>query len=47
MRETIFSARGLTKTYLTGDVEVRAVAGLDLDIYAGEVVVLLGASGSG
>ena len=47
MRETIFSARGLTKTYRTGDVEVRAVAGLDLDIYAGEVVVLLGASGSG
>ena len=41
------SARGLTKVYSTGDVEVHALRGVDLDLYAGELVVLLGASGSG
>ena len=47
MQETIFSARGLTKVYTSGEVEVRALAGVDLDIFGGEVVVLLGPSGSG
>ena len=47
MAEVVFEARGLTKTYRTGDVEVRALAGVDLDLYAGELVVLLGPSGSG
>jgi putative ABC transport system ATP-binding protein len=30
-----------------GEVEVHALRGIDLDLYAGELIVLLGASGSG
>ncbi len=47
MPEAVFRARGLTKTYLSGEVEVRALAGVDLEIFAREMVVLLGPSGSG
>ncbi len=43
----IFHAQGLTKTYLMGEVEVQALRGVDIDLYPGEFVVLLGASGSG
>ena len=41
------SARGLSKTYVMGEVEVRALRTVDLDLYEGELVVLLGPSGSG
>ena len=46
-REPLFKARGLTKIYASGELEVRALDGVDLDLYEGELVVLLGASGSG
>ena len=43
----IFEVRGLTKTYGMGEASVHALAGVDLDLFAGELVVLLGPSGSG
>ncbi|MAM13517.1 MAG: ABC transporter [Rhizobiaceae bacterium] len=46
-RKPIFSARGISKVYTSGEVEVKALAGVDLDLFDGEMVVLLGPSGSG
>jgi putative ABC transport system ATP-binding protein len=46
-RPVVFRARGLTKVYGMGTAEVHALAGVDLDLYEGELVVLLGPSGSG
>ncbi|MHC4908135.1 MAG: ABC transporter ATP-binding protein [Planctomycetota bacterium] len=43
----VFRARGITKTYDVGDVVVHALRGVDIDLYAGEFMVLLGPSGSG
>jgi putative ABC transport system ATP-binding protein len=41
------SARGVTKVYHTGEVEVHALRGVDLDLFPREMAVLLGPSGSG
>jgi len=45
--EIVFRARGLTKIYDMGEVQVHALRGVDVDLVAGEMVVLLGPSGSG
>ena len=41
------SAKHLSKVYGTGELEVVALDDVSLDLYAGELVVLLGPSGSG
>jgi ABC-type nitrate/sulfonate/bicarbonate transport system ATPase subunit len=46
-REALFRARGLSKVYRMGEVEVQALPSVDLDLYEGEFVVLLEPSGSG
>ena len=43
----VFVARGITKVYHMGEVDVHALQGVDLELYEGEFVVLLGPSGSG
>lgn len=47
MEQPVFHTDGITKVYDTGEVKVFALRGVDLDIYAGEMTVLLGPSGSG
>jgi putative ABC transport system ATP-binding protein len=43
----VFETRGLTKVYDMGEVQVHALRGIDMELYYGELVVLLGPSGSG
>ena len=45
--EPVFQARGLSKVYRMGEVEVHALNKMNLELFRGEFLVLLGASGSG
>ena len=47
MAEPLLEARGLDKTYRRGAERVHAVAGIDLALFPGELVALVGPSGSG
>ncbi len=46
-RELVFEVRGITKVYHQGEVEVHALRGIDLQLFSGDFIVLLGHSGSG
>jgi putative ABC transport system ATP-binding protein len=46
-RVAVFTAHSLSKTYQMGEVKVHALADVELTIYRGEFIVLLGPSGSG
>jgi putative ABC transport system ATP-binding protein len=46
-QEPILTARGVAKTYRTGTHEVTALRGVDLDVWPGELVMVMGPSGNG
>ena len=45
--QVVLSARGVGKRYPMGEVSVTALHDIDLDVYTGEFIVVLGPSGSG
>jgi len=47
MGEKLIEIRGLSKVFRRDSVEIRVLAGIDLDVYAGDFVSLMGPSGSG
>src|SRR5829696_5277713 len=44
---TVISVKGLVKTYVVGEVEVKALRGVNLDVQRGEFLAVTGPSGSG
>ena len=47
LQDPIISLRGIGRVFKNGDLESRVLDGIDLDIYAGEFVAIIGSSGSG
>ena len=47
MKNTILSAKGLSKSFAHNGVQSHILSGLDIDIYEGDFTVIMGASGSG
>ncbi|MBX3494222.1 MAG: ABC transporter ATP-binding protein [Parvibaculum sp.] len=47
MSDAVLSLRQITRTYKQGEEVLRIFAGADLDVFAGEIVALVGPSGSG
>lgn len=43
----VIQLRDIARTYSTGELEVRAVHGVSMDIHRGDFVAIMGASGSG
>lgn len=46
-RKIAIHCKGVTKTYGSGDAEVKALRGVDLDVHTNELMMLVGPSGSG
>ena len=46
-RQVAIHCKGITKVYGSGDAEVKALRGVDLDVYTNELMMLVGPSGSG
>ena len=44
---TVISVRNLVKTYVVGEVQVKALRGINLDVQRGEFLAVSGTSGSG
>jgi lipoprotein-releasing system ATP-binding protein len=47
MSDPVLSIRAVERTYVTGDSRLAVLQGVDLDLYPGEIVGLIGPSGSG